>query len=95
MAITLSSSRESFLFAISGTSAHLSVVAFTVSEKISCYFSSQVALAATSEIKTFDDIIGKEALLTVINNDRLSGSDRYFHGVVRRIECFVRSCVNI
>jgi type VI secretion system secreted protein VgrG len=86
MAITLSSSKESFLFTTSRTSSHLSVVSFTISEKISYYFSSQVELAATSEIKTFDNIIGQECLLTVINNDRLSGGDRYFHGKVRKFE---------
>ena len=86
MAIILSSSKESFLFATSGTTLELSVVAFTVSEKISYYFSLQVELATTSEIITFDEIIGQESLLTVINNDRLSGGDRYFHGVIRKFE---------
>jgi type VI secretion system secreted protein VgrG len=43
-------------------------------------------LATTSEIKTFDGIIGKESLLTVINNDKAAGGDRYFHGMVRRFE---------
>jgi len=65
----------------------LSVVAFTVFEKLSHHYSIKVELATSSEIKSFDDIIGNESLLTIINNDLLSaGGDRYFHGVIRRFE---------
>ena len=47
-------------------------------------FVSQLSLATEQEIKSFDNIIGKESLLTIVNSDPLSGGgDRYVHGVVQ------------
>jgi type VI secretion system secreted protein VgrG len=65
----------------------MSVVGFSAHERISLPFSISVALATATEITSFDDIIGKHSLLTVINNDPAAGGgDRYFHGVVRKFE---------
>jgi type VI secretion system secreted protein VgrG len=86
MALFFNSAKESFLYEVSGSSEQFAVVAFTVSEKMSSCFSILLELSSTLEIKSFDDIIGKESLLTVINMDQLSGEDRYFHGVIRKFE---------
>ncbi|MBU0994966.1 MAG: type VI secretion system tip protein VgrG [Proteobacteria bacterium] len=66
-----------FIFEISGVSFH--VTTFTVREKVSHPFEIDISCGSKEEIK-FDDVIGKEALLT------LSGgpADRYFHGIISR-----------
>ncbi len=79
-------SRASFLFEVIGTGIESSVVSFSAQEKISAYFRITVKLATNTEIKSSDDNIGRESLLTIINNDPDSGGDRYFHGVVRRFK---------
>jgi len=87
MTISINSSKASFLFKVSGTTTPLAVVAFAGFEKISYYFTFKVELSSSTEIKSFDDIIGKESLLTIVNSDLLSGGDdRYLHGVVRKFE---------
>lgn len=80
------SSQPRFTFQLMNSPVETSLVNLGVHESISGTFSERVLLAAPLEIKTFDDIIGKESLLTIINNDKLSGNDRYLHGVVRRFE---------
>jgi type VI secretion system secreted protein VgrG len=63
------------------------VVHFSANEWISFPYSVEVGCCTLTEIKKVDDILGKNALLTVINNDKISGgNDRYFHGVIRRFE---------
>jgi type VI secretion system secreted protein VgrG len=80
-------SRASFLFEVSGTTNQLSVVNFSADEWMSCPYSVEVTCCTLVEIKSFDDIVGKEALLTIINKDfNAGGVDRYFHGVIRRFE---------
>ena len=87
MGILSSSSKASFLFEVLGTKTEMPVVCFSAFEWISLPFSLSVGIATSTEIKSFDDIIGKESLLTIVNNDTLSGGgDRYFHGVIRRFE---------
>jgi len=77
-------SKAHFTFKLSGTSLETRVVHFGVSEQISGIFVSQLSLATEQEIKSFDKIIGKESLLTIVNSDPLSGGDdRYVHGVVQ------------
>jgi type VI secretion system secreted protein VgrG len=86
MSINLSSSRARFLFQIFGPSLETSVVCLWAHEALSTTFTVMLTLASPVEIGTFDDIIGKESLLTIVNSDPDSGGDRYFHGVVRKIE---------
>lgn len=81
------SSSATFLFNVVGSMADMSVVSFVANEWMSLPYSLSVAIAVPHEIESFDDLIGNEALLTVINNDLLAGGeDRYFHGLVRRFE---------
>ncbi len=77
-------SKAHFTFKLLGNSLETRVLHFGVSEQISGIFVSQLSLATVEEIKSFDNIIGKEALLTIVNSDPISGGgDRYLHGVVR------------
>jgi type VI secretion system secreted protein VgrG len=73
-------SDASFFFEIKGAQS-TEVVGFEASERLTEPFLVDVTLAAKAEIK-FNDIMQKEALLTVIS----TGENRYFHGIVRRFE---------
>ncbi len=87
MSLFLRGSRASFLFEVPGSAFQMSVVGFSAHEWISSPFTVSVAVATATEIKSFDTIIGKHSLLTIINNDPgAGGGDRYFHGVIRRFE---------
>jgi type VI secretion system secreted protein VgrG len=87
MAIYGASSSASFLFKISGSTADMPVVSFSAVEWISLSFALSVTVATVDEIISFDEIIGKESLLTIVNSDLLSGiGDRYFHGLISRFE---------
>lgn len=66
-----------FLFEVLGTSYETRVVDFTLNERISSPFELHVSLASEDEIK-FDDVVGKEALLTLLGED----TDRYCHGII-------------
>lgn len=80
-------STASLLFKVFGTDANISVVHFSANEWISFPYLVEVGCCTLTEIKKIDDILGKNALLTVINSDKKSGGDdRYFHGVIRRFE---------
>jgi type VI secretion system secreted protein VgrG len=68
-----------FLFEILGTSYETRVVDFTFNERISSPFELNVSLASEDEIK-FDDVVGKEALLTLLGED----TDRYCHGIISK-----------
>lgn len=68
-----------FLFEVFGTSYQISVVDFTLIERISSPFELNVDLASEDEIK-FDDVVGKEALLTILGDD----NDRYCHGIISK-----------
>ncbi|PKN88790.1 MAG: type VI secretion system tip protein VgrG [Deltaproteobacteria bacterium HGW-Deltaproteobacteria-1] len=74
-------SKASFLFEVQGTSLSMSVLSFKSQERISSPYLVEVSLASSSEI-TFDNIMQKEALLTLIGLE----SDRYIHGIVRKFE---------
>lgn len=79
-------SKACYLFEIFGQSEEISVVNIWSNEALSKLYTTQVTLVSPSEIRSFDDLIGQEALLTIINNDPDSGGDRYFHGIVRKFE---------
>jgi type VI secretion system secreted protein VgrG len=80
-------STASLLFKVFGTDANISVAHFSANEWISFPYLVEVGCCTLTEIKKIDDILGKNALLTVINSDKKSGGDdRYFHGVIRRFE---------
>ncbi len=66
-----------FLFEVSGTSYQISVVDFNLNERISFPFEVTASLACEDEIN-FDDVVGKEALLTILSDDK----DRYCHGII-------------
>lgn len=76
-----------FIFKLTGSGQELPVVNFSASEWISLPYSFTVAIATTAELGNADQMIGSEALLTIVNSVPVTdGSDRYFHGVIRRIE---------
>ncbi|GLI38324.1 type VI secretion system tip protein VgrG [Geobacter hydrogenophilus] len=82
-------SEARFLFSMTGTSVEASVVHLWAREALSAPFQVQVTLATEFEIESPSEIIGKEALVTIINDDQASGGeDRFFHGIVRRFEEF-------
>ncbi len=66
-------SKASFLFEVQGTSLSMSVLSFKSQERISSPYLAEVSLASSSEI-TFENIMQKEALLTLIGleSDRTS-----------------------
>ena len=66
-----------FLFEISGTKAETAVVEFTAKERISSPFEVNVSLASEEEIE-FDNVVGKEAVLTILGEE----AERYLHGIV-------------
>jgi type VI secretion system secreted protein VgrG len=68
-----------FLFEVKGASHTISVVNFTLCERISFPFEFKGSLACEDEIK-FEDVVGKEALLTIKSDE----GDRYCHGVVKQ-----------
>ena len=70
-------SEAQFTFEISGT--ELGVVDFTAREEISSPYEVALTLASEDDIN-FDDVIGKEALLTILGEE----VDRYFHGIINQ-----------
>ncbi len=68
-----------FLFEVLGTSYQTAVVSFQLTESISSPFSLQISLASEEEIN-FDEVVGKEALLTLLGEEK----DRYLHGILRQ-----------
>ncbi|MEN6453881.1 MAG: type VI secretion system tip protein TssI/VgrG, partial [Prolixibacteraceae bacterium] len=74
-------SKASFLFEVQGTSLSMSVLSFKSQERISSPYLAEVSLASSSEI-TYENIMQKEALLTLIGLE----SNRYIHGIVRKFE---------
>ena len=80
-------SSASFLIKVFGMETKMSVIHFSANEWISFPYSVEVGCCALEEIKSIDSFLGKDALLTVVNQDRsLPGMDRYFHGVIRRFQ---------
>lgn len=71
----IKASEAQFLFEISGK--ELRVLDFTSSERISSPFEVNLSLASEDEIN-FDDVISKEALLTILGEE----VDRYLHGII-------------
>jgi type VI secretion system secreted protein VgrG len=77
MSPELRADEERFLFKIGDKK--LGVVDFTAREEISTPFEVDLTLATEEDID-FDDVIGKEALLTILGEE----IDRYFHGLVNQ-----------
>jgi type VI secretion system secreted protein VgrG len=75
MAISGSASEAQFLLEIDGI--EMGVVDFTAREEISSLYEADLTLASKDEIN-FDDVIGKDALLTILGDE----SDRYAHGII-------------
>jgi len=75
--MALLASEAHFLFEISGIK--LGVEEFTAREEISSPCEVNLSLVSEDEIN-FDDVIGKEALLTILGDE----ADRYFHGIVNK-----------
>jgi len=73
-------SRANLFFEIKGAPA-IEVAYFQANERISEPYAVNVALATTSQIQ-YDDVIQKEALLTIAGEE----ANRYFHGIVRKFE---------
>lgn len=66
-----------FLFEVSGIK--LRVVEFTIRERISSPYEVELNLASEDEV-SFDDVIGKEGLLTILGEE----ADRYAHGIANQ-----------
>ncbi|MBC2694632.1 MAG: type VI secretion system tip protein VgrG [Desulfobacteraceae bacterium] len=75
MALSGKASAAQFLFEVSGT--EFKVVDFAANESISSFYEVDLSLASEDEI-SFDDVVGKEALLTILGEEE----DRYFHGII-------------
>lgn len=96
MALLDSASDARFLFEITGLDFDLSLVSFTATEAISVTFSVKISVASEFDIPDIGSVVGKEALLTIINDTSggitldLDAADidtsRYFHGMVRKFE---------
>ncbi len=67
-------------FNILGTNYQIAVERFHATEQISAFFTVDLWLVSESEIKKPEDIVKKEALLTVTGNL----GDRYFHGLINQ-----------
>jgi type VI secretion system secreted protein VgrG len=72
-------SEAKFLFQIIGTKLETRVVEFTARERISFPFELKVSLASEEEIN-FDDVVAKEALLTILGEE----ANRYIHGIINQ-----------
>ena len=70
-------SEAQFLFEIDGK--EMGVVDFTVKEEISSPYEVDLTLASEDEV-SFDDVIGKEGLLTILGDEK----DRHFHGIANQ-----------
>ena len=81
--MALLASEAHFLFEISGIK--LGVAEFTAREEISSPCEVNLSLVSEDEIN-FDDVIGKEALLTILGDD----ADRYFHGVINKLSAWIK-----
>ncbi len=77
MSPVLSADQPRFFFKIAETA--IPVVEFTAHERISFPYEVDLILASEDEI-SFDDVIGKEALLVIAG----LAEDRYIHGIVNR-----------
>ena len=66
-----------FLFTIAGTSHETGVVDFRAHERLSAPYEVNLNIACEDEI-VFDDVIGKEAVLTIVGDVK----DRFIHGIV-------------
>ena len=77
MSRVLKASEARFLFNIAGKK--LGVIDFSAREEISYPYHVVLTLATEDDIG-FDDVIGKEALLTILGED----TDRYFHGIINQ-----------
>lgn len=72
-----SAQEAKFLFEITGTQYETLVLDFSVNERISNPFEMKISIACVDEIN-FDDVIGKESVLTIRGNE----ADRPLHGVI-------------
>ena len=68
MAAIQKASEAQFLFKIAET--ELGVVDFTAREEISSLYEVDLTLASKDEIN-FDDVIGKDALLTILGDENM------------------------
>ena len=78
-----SAQEAKFWFKISGVKAETLVVDFTASERVSSPYEVNLSLACEDEI-SFDDVVAKEAVLTLAAEN----ADRHFHGIINK---FVRT----
>lgn len=83
----MSASDATFLFSITGYSKDISVTNICAFESISIIFRVQIHFATTIEINDYEKLIGSESLLTILNDyDEYGDTDRYFHGILRKLE---------
>ena len=81
MAFTEVGHEARFLLGISGIQSETLVIDLTVHERTSAPFHCSISLACEDEIK-FDDVVGKEALVTIQGDDE----ERYLHGIVSEFQ---------
>ena len=79
MALVATGNVSRFLFEIVGVSSEFLVIDFSSRERISVPYEVELSLACEDEV-AFDDVMGKEAVLTVLGDDR----ERFIHGVLKR-----------
>ncbi|RLB92248.1 MAG: type VI secretion system tip protein VgrG [Deltaproteobacteria bacterium] len=79
MSISGDANEAQFLFEVSGT--EFAVADFTAREGISTPYEVDLTLASEDEI-SFDDVVGNEAVLTILGGDDKQVIKRYFHGII-------------
>ena len=87
MAIAPTVQDPDFLFEVlgKGSSHAFGVVEFTLRERLSSGFVCTLVLASEDGEIPFDDVVGQEALLKLLDR-KTQDPTRYVHGVVRRFE---------
>lgn len=82
----VSANEASFYFEVSGSAICFRVLSFEAVEAVSSPFQVNVMVACEDAV-TLEEVIGKEAVLTVVTDDvTASGGSRYFHGEVAKFK---------
>ena len=77
-------SHEMLFFEIDGISLDFRVSDFSLFEGLATPFVCSLELALLTEVGDFADLVGREARVTLVNPDPLSGgTDRHVHGVIQ------------
>lgn len=75
-----------FLLSITGNEIPTAVITFSAYERMSHYYTVKVTFSTDSPTAPLNRQIGKEALLTIVDNKACAdGATRYFHGIISKM----------